>query len=117
MEWSVFSDDLTADNAKLLHSRIERLCALLANPSRSSRTLSPLALGYLQSGPTKLCLIYRLPQFADPRREELSLYAILYSNKRSMPNTKRRLLLPTLEEKYLLATVLAEGLISLINVK
>ena len=117
VDWIAFSQDLANDDISILRSRIDRLCALLANSARPSSMLLPVALGYLQDSETKFWLTYRLPEHADPNREVTSLYSILQPNRRSIAGTKTRPILPTLEEKYCLAITLAEGLLSLINVK
>ena len=78
--------------------------------------LLPLAFGSLQFRRTQFILAYHLPAFADAHRNVSSLYSILKPNKRSELTLKATQLWPRLEQRYLLAAVLAEGLLNILNV-
>jgi hypothetical protein len=115
LEWTRFSDNLNADELDLLKTRIDELCALLADTARPSSMLLPISVGYMSEGRTAFAIAYQLPSFADPYRDELSLYSILRTNKRSIAQEKRKVLLPALEQRYQLAAILADGLLSLLS--
>lgn len=116
MEFTTFDERLSADECLILKSRIGQLCELLVRLDRPSTLLLPLSLGFLQYHRTQFALAYHLPEYADPHRDALSLYLIIRANKRSVPDMKSKQLWPTLEKRYQLASVLAEGLLSLLNV-
>jgi hypothetical protein len=116
VEFATFDETLGVDECLILKVRIGQLCELLARLDRPSTLLLPLSLGFVQYHRTQFVLAYHLPEFADPHRDALSLYSIIRPNKRSVPDLKSKQLLPTLEQRYQLATVLAECLLSLLNV-
>ncbi|KAH0543150.1 hypothetical protein FGG08_002495 [Glutinoglossum americanum] len=116
VEFTTFDETLSMDESNILKGRIGQLCELLARLDRPSTLLLPLSLGFLQSRRTQFVQAYQLPEFADPHREALSLYSIIRPNNRSIQELKSKQLWPTLEQRYQLAAVLADGLLSLLNV-
>jgi serine/threonine protein kinase len=116
VEFTLFNEALSVDDSDILKGRVRQLCEVLAGLDRPSTLLLPLSLGFLQYRRTQFVLAYKLPEFADPHRDTVSLYSIIRPNKRSVHELKSKQLWPTLEQRYLLAAVLAEGLLSLLNV-
>jgi len=116
VEFTTFDETLSLDDLNILRGRIGQLCELLARLDRPSTLLLPFSLGFLPYRRTQFALVYQLPEFADPHRKALSLYSIIRKNNRSVQELKSGPLWPTLEQRYLLAGVLAEGLLSLLNI-
>jgi hypothetical protein len=116
VEFTIFDETLSVHDSNILKGRIAQLCEFLARLEQPSTLLLPLAIGFLPYRRTQFVLAYQLPEFADPHRDTFSLYSIIRPNKRSVQELKSKQLWPTLEQRYLLAALLAEGLLSLLNV-
>lgn len=91
------------------------MCSLLADPDVPSSMLLPHCVGYVQQSQSCFIFAYELPQFASPHEKAISLYSILRGGDRSAHNMKGTLRFPSLDERYQLAAVLADGLLSLLS--
>ena len=84
----------------------------------------PVCEGFVHCSRNNFALLYHLPGFAVPDQAPQSLYSILPRNRYSLTtekfsgntNSSGRGVLPSLEQRYQLATALAEGLLSLLAV-
>lgn len=114
-----FPSSLTEDDLGLLRDRIALLCTLLRNAGHPYFPVLPLGIGFFQQSRTSFTLAYQLPSFADQQELPCSLYSLLPRNNYSIQNEKLLGLnrfIPSLEQRYKLASALADGVLSLLSV-
>ncbi|CAF3473358.1 unnamed protein product [Fusarium graminearum] len=114
-----FPSNLTEDDLGLLRDRIALLCTLLHNAGHPYFPVLPLSVGFFQQSRTSFTLAYQLPSFADQQELPCSLYSLLPRNNYSIQNEKLLGLnrfIPSLEQRYKLASALADGVLSLLSV-
>ncbi|EKJ72036.1 hypothetical protein FPSE_07778 [Fusarium pseudograminearum CS3096] len=114
-----FPSSLTEDDLGLLKDRIALLCILLRNAGHPYFPVLPVGIGFFQQSRTSFALAYQLPSFADQQELTCSLYSLLPRNKYSIQTEKSgrpNRFIPSLEQRYKLASALADGVLSLLSV-
>ena len=104
---------LSDDKLRLLESRIQQLARLLKGNARPTSLLLPICEGYIKRHPSKCSILYKLPESADPMKRPRTLLSMLPPNKNAPKRPPQIMILPTLEDRYQLASVLAEGILKL----
>ncbi|XEV04874.1 hypothetical protein FSHL1_010161 [Fusarium sambucinum] len=119
LEGVSFPTSLIEDDLNLLKDRIAHLSALLRNAGHPYFPILPLGVGFFHRSRTSFTLVYRLPSFAQQQELPRSLYSLLPRNKYSIDSEKPtgpNRFMPSLEQRYKLASALADGVLSLLSV-
>ncbi|KAM0540336.1 hypothetical protein ACHAPJ_013618 [Fusarium lateritium] len=119
LEGASFPSSLTEDDLNLLKERIALLCTLLRSAGHPYFPILPLGIGFFQQSRASFTLAYRLPSFANHEAPPRSLYSLLRGNKFSIESEKTtgpNKFKPSLEQRYKLASALADGMLSLLSV-
>ena len=108
-----FGPSLSTDMLCVLEFRIQQLTQLLKGSARPTSLLLPTCEGCIKSSSTKYSILYRIPESADPMTRPRTLLSMLPPNKNAPKRPLQMTILPTLEERYQLANLLAEGMLKL----
>ena len=108
-----FGTNLGYDLLSILEARIKQLTRLLKEDSRPTSLLLPTCEGYVKSSPSEFAILYQLPLNADPIKRPRTLFSMFPANLNSPKRPNQLTILPTLEERYRLAKLLAEGMLVL----
>ncbi|KAH6964830.1 hypothetical protein EDB82DRAFT_285736 [Fusarium venenatum] len=120
LEGVSFPISLTENDLNLLKDRIAHLSTLLHNAGHPYFPILPLGIGFFQQSRTSFTLVYQLPSFAQQQEVPRSLYSLLPRNKYSIEGEKAagtNRFIPSLEERYKMASALADGVLSLLGVE
>lgn len=108
-----FSTISNQDSLEILNARISRLSYLLKDAARPSDLYLPMCEGYVRVTSSKFFILYRPPDEADPIKQPRTLLCLLPRHPNAPKRPHRIPILPSLEERYNLAKLLAEGLLRL----